>query len=179
MATLELQVNCLCLFVTDSANKVVHILMPGTKGHGGNDGHDGHAENHAHCGRMMQRGFAGETAKSVGLGMEGWALALGPANASADTTLAPRDAASKGQLPNLTELAGGDKKVDAALVGLEPGDRVAARITLRSGWVTRLDSEATWEIAGQSFALAHQVTWWMPDVDGLEWKGHQIGRAHV
>jgi hypothetical protein len=171
MATLELQVNCLCLFVPDPENNVVHILMPGTKGHAGHDGHNGHAESHEHVVRMLHHSFEKEEEKLLGRPMEGWALILGPEQASADLTLLPPQGASQGgALPNLSELTG--KKVPRALVGPEPGDRVAARITLRSGRVTRMASEATWEIGGHPFPLAHQVTWQMSDVDhALEWQG--------
>ncbi|HEV7588509.1 MAG TPA: hypothetical protein VGO40_10375, partial [Longimicrobium sp.] len=163
MATLELQINCLCLFVPDKAAKVVHILMPGTNGHNGHAGHEKHVV------RMLHHSFEG-TEKLMGRGMEGWALILGADHASADTTLVPPAGTPQGGvLPNLSKITG--KTVHPALLGRTPGDLVAARITLRSGGVVRLASEATWVIDGREYALAHQVTWKMEADNLLKWEG--------
>jgi hypothetical protein len=175
MPKLELQFNCLCLFVPDRAAKVVHVLMPGTNGHEGHGGHEKHVV------RMLHHGFEGQE-KLTGRCMEGWALTLGPEHASADTSLRPRwdadqdpvrpawDADQGAVLPDLSELTGG-RTVHRSLLGKVPEDRVAARITLRSGGVARMASEATWEIGGKDFALAHQVTWTMDIDDELRWEG--------
>jgi len=164
MPTLELQINCLCLFVPDEAAQVVHVLMPGT------NGHDGHAGHEKHVVRMLHHSFA-EPGNLTGRDMEGWALTLGPEDASADTSLRPSwEADQDPELPDLSRLTGGNT-VHPALLGTYPGDNVAARITLRSGGILRMASEGTWEIGGQDFALAHQVTWRMEIDDELKWEG--------
>lgn len=170
MASLELQFNCLCLFVPDPENRVVHVLMPATNGEPGH-------EHHKHVVRMFHKSFKGENAKGEkeqdkGRDMEGWALTLGPEEASADTSLnLPPGAFKGGELPNLSditkEVTGIEKMVDRALVGPNPGAGVAARITLRSGGISRMASEATWRLGNRDYALAHQVIWRMSDV------GHQ------
>jgi hypothetical protein len=163
MATLELQFNCLCLFVPDPDNQVVHVLMPATNGH---DGHDGHEQ---HVVRILHPSVK-EVEKGKGLDIEGWALTLGPAQGNAETTLTPPKGKPRGgTLPDLSSLTN-NQRVASALVGPAPGTAVAARITLRSGGVTSLASEAEWEIEGRKFALAHQVTWTMSDGGaGLQW----------
>jgi hypothetical protein len=173
MAKLMLEFRCLCLFVTDPDSKAVHVLMPTMAGH------EGHA-GHQHVVRMLHRTFKnkemdeGTGKKTVGIPMEGWALLLGPENGSANLDLDHKVAAGgkKAELPDLTTITN-DKKVDRALVGPMPGHRVAARVTLRSGKLHDLDSEADWDIDGKPYALAHRVVWEM-DVDPalpLEWKG--------
>lgn len=161
MASLELQFNCLCLFVPDPENRVVHVLMPATNGHPGH-------EHHEHVVRMLHKSFPGDE-KQLGRGMEGWALTLGPEEATADTSLRlPPAAFQGGELPDLSEVTeevtGIKKMVDRELLGLNPGPYVAARITLRSGGVSRMASEATWRLGDRDYALAHQVTWRMSDV---------------
>jgi hypothetical protein len=171
MATLELQFNCLCLFVPDAEERVVHVLMPGTNGHEGHEGHDGHAGHHKHVVRMLHHGFEGGE-KLKGRDMEGWALTIGRENAPADAwtdLLPPRDAVSDGELPDLSKITG--KPVHPALLGKKPNSKVAARITLRSGRVTRITSEAKWKIDRDEFALAHQVTWEMDARSVLSWEG--------
>jgi hypothetical protein len=105
---------------------------------------------------MLHRSFKGEQ-KLKGRDMEGWALTLGSGNADATTDLVPLR--KGGELPDLSDLTG--NKVNRDLVGLDPGDRVAARITLLSGSVVRMAHESKWEIKRRVFPLAHQVTWQM------------------
>ncbi|HEX9938794.1 MAG TPA: hypothetical protein VGB15_16765 [Longimicrobium sp.] len=169
MATLELQFNCLCLFVPEPDKKVVHVLMPRSNGHAGHAGHEKHVV------RMLHKSFKGQE-NTHGRSLEGWALVLGPENASADTNLTHKGTTPGGALPDLSQIThdvlGARKTVDPALLSVTPGGAVAARITLRSGGVTRMASEASWEIGGKEIALAHQVTWRMSDVDHvLRWEG--------
>jgi hypothetical protein len=101
--------------------------------------------------------------------MGGWALTLGPEEASADTSLSlPPGAFKGGELPDLSkvteEVKGTRLMVDRDLVGPNPGPGVTARITLRSGGVSRMASEATWRLGNHDYALAHQVVWRMSDV---------------
>lgn len=192
MATLELEFNCLCLFVPDPNDEVVHVLMPGTDGHP-DDHDDGHAEHGKHVVRMLHRSFKGDE-KLRGRPLEGWALTLGPEtpSPSAVRTLGPKvpsagrtppsktapasrtlvshgDRDSEGELPDLSDITG--RTVDPALLGLNPGSRVAARITLRTGRATRLAYESTWRIENDAthitrdIRIAHQVTWRMEHVD--------------
>jgi hypothetical protein len=162
MASLELQFNCLCLFVPDPENRVVHVLMPATHGHPGHEGHQ-------HVVRMFQKSFTNGNEQLKGRDLAGWALTLGPDEASADTSLSlPPGAFKGGELPNLgkvtEEVKGIKAMVDRALVGPDPGPGVAARITLRSGGISRMASEATWRLGTRDYALAHQVVWRMSDV---------------
>jgi len=174
MATLELQFNCLCLFVPVPDQKVVHVLMPATNDHAG---HAGHAK---HVVRVLHKSFP-EKENVLGRGMEGWALTLGTRDAKTNTFAAPdantdlsppAGAINSGVLPDLTSLTSAANTVAPGLRGDSPGNLVAARITLRSGKVTRIDSEATWEIKRTEFPLAHRVTWEMPGDDVMvEWRG--------
>jgi hypothetical protein len=171
MATLELQFNCMCLFVPEPDKKLVHVLMPSTNGHAG------HPEHEQHVVRMLHKSFkSNENEKTKGRALEGWALTLGPEDASADTNLVHNGTTPGGVLPDLSEITeavlGMRKTISPDLLTAVPGDGVGARITLRSGGVTRMASEAVWEIGGKEVALAHQVTWRMSDVDHvLNWTG--------
>lgn len=174
MTTLDIEFNCLCLFVTDEPAKTVHVLMPAM------NGHDGHADHDKHVVRMLHRSFKGDE-KLFGRPMEGLALELGPDPANARTQLTPPPGAPVGgALPHLGEAvqratgAPGPATVSPQFVGPNPGGRVAARVTLRAGEVIRLASEAEWVIEGVSVALAHRVTWRVPGLDpsaNLSWTG--------
>jgi hypothetical protein len=172
MATLELQFNCLCLFVPDPYNHAVHVLMPATNGQAGHDdhaaqpGHAGHAGSHKHVVRMLHHGFDGDE-RLKGRSMDGWALTLGSADEPLNSDLvAPAGAPRPAALPNLSDITG--NPVRRALLGPNPGPRVAARITLYSGKVSRMASEARWEIDGKGFPIAHQVTWKLEVDPGTE-----------
>ncbi len=168
MATLELQFNCLCLFVPDPVRKAVHVLMPATNGQ---SGHEGHGDDHKHVVRMLHHSFE-EEERRKGRDMEGWALSLGAKNDRWDPVeaLAPVDP-EKAALPDLSAID--DRlRVDPSLLGPDPGSRVAARITLYSGKAHRMAAEARWKIGETELPLAHQVTWKL-EVDpraGLTWE---------
>ena len=158
MPLLELEFNCLCLFAYDEQDGDVHVLMPATHHH------------EKHVVRMFHRSFDKEGEKERGRDFEGWALELGDPSSKAETNLVPPTNPPQGtRLVNLNEIAGAT--VDPTLLRDEPDERVAARVTLRSGRVTRLVSEANWKIGGNVVALAHQVTWQMQGVaHKLDWK---------
>lgn len=149
MATLELVFNCLNLFVTDEENGTVHVLMPTSTGHG---------NKHRHVVRIFHAGLKGDQ-KKHGLSMEGWALILGGTPGTAETDLEPAVAPFlKEELVDLTRVTGG-KTVDKALLADAPHPLVAARVTLRGGRLTQLKAEHEWEVDGQRYRMAHNVTW--------------------
>lgn len=161
MPKLTLVINCLCLFVRDEQEKTVHVLMPAT-GHTGHDGHDGGGghQHPEHLVQVLHRSFDKGQEKDKGRSMKGWALVLGEGDASADTTLEPPVLPPLGdEVVNLTNLI--DKEIERRLVADQHNPEVAARITLRSGRVTRVVAEAEWELKNRSIFLAHQVTWEM------------------
>jgi len=188
MTTLEIEFNCLCLFVPDEPAKTVHVLMPATNGHDGHAGHDKHVVRVLHRSFKGKEKLSGRPEKLFGRPMEGLALELGPEPANARTQLTPPPGAPVGgELPNLADAVqrasggAGPVTVSPNFLGPNPGDLVAARVTLRAGEVIRLASEATWEIEGIPVALAHRVTWRVPGLDPaapLTWTGLN-GKAGV
>ena len=194
MATLQIEFNCLCLFVPDEETDTVHVLMPATKNHaddaevngaagdGHEHGHDGAkpaanaddevpagAKKHAppHAVRLQHPSFANEDQGL--LPIEGWALELGPAGGKAD--LAKLQAEK--QIADLTALTAENgapgKMVDRALLN-QPGGAVLSRVTLRGGRLHSVDSKAVFSLGGQLTQLAHKVVWEMEGVARLEWR---------
>lgn len=167
MATLEIDLNCMCLFVPDPRRGTnvgrVHVLMPATHHcHGGE----------RHVVRMMFRGRDGSEQMRE---LEGWELVLGARPATARTRLEPSSAAADGTIVDLTELTrnGGEGgfRVPRTLIR-DKDPSVACRIVLNAGEVIDLDAQdAEWELGGDSHVMAHRVTWRMelPTAE-LTWK---------
>lgn len=164
MATLQLVIHCLCLYVRDEQNRIVHVLMPATKGH--------HAQHFAHLEHpSFQRPRS----------LEGWALMLGTAGAgtAALETLAPQ---GKREILDLTVATAGaehpmGKRVKRALVN-GPNPAVTSRITLRAGEVTHTIGETFWKFKGRMVEMVTRVSWEMEiadPTDRLEW--HSIGAS--
>lgn len=140
--SLEISIHCLCLFVPEPEAGIVHVLMPVTHGI------DQHVVRLVHS-----------SSPATGISLQGWALQLGGARASADTTLQPQSGRSHGEtIVDLTPVAG-----PLSRQVLRDGS-LAARIELRSGGVRRLESGATWEFGGDRVAMASQVTWSIPGI---------------
>ncbi|HEV2148209.1 MAG TPA: hypothetical protein VGR37_12465 [Longimicrobiaceae bacterium] len=158
MATLEISLNCLCLFVPDPdpQKHVVHVLLPASS-----------AGHHPHVARVLHPKNE-EKFKDVGLPLEGWVLKLGDVNgASADTDLRPKEPPKNGdQIFDITDLAG---KLKTSVI-TDPA-AVVSRVELRAGGVKELKADAVWEINGVPVAMAHRVTWEIPDftADKLDW----------
>jgi hypothetical protein len=142
--------------------------MPRTDGDGPHAGHDKHVVRMFH--RDIKEVKDGKSELETGRSIDGWALVLGQGESSADLSLKPLQEPELGaEIADLTDLTGAT--IDRALVGDAPHDKVAARITLRSGRITRLISEAHFKLGGQTFALAHQVIWKMQGVPHkLDWR---------
>jgi hypothetical protein len=158
MATLELEFNCMCLFVTDPQDGTVHVLMPATGSH-----HGGHQR---HVVRVLHRSFVPNRGRS----MEGWALDL-----RGDPVPPERPAPSDGagpmaEIPDLTAVS--KQKVQRRLVAdWSLPDEVAARVTLRGGRMMNPEGEGTrWMLNDKPMELAHKVVWRMENVsEALTW----------
>lgn len=165
MATLQLVIHCLCLYVRDEQERILHVLMPATKGR--------HAQHFAY---LEHPSF--QKPRSL----EGWALVLGTGSAAGTAaleTLAPR---GKREILNLTAATAGiehptGKRVKRALVkGQNPA--VTSRITLRAGEVTHTLGETLWRFKGRMVEMVTRVYWEMEIADvtaRLEW--HSIGAS--
>jgi|GEM_PF-2506063 len=153
MPSLEISINCLCVFVPNPRAGVMHVLMPPTHGH------------HEHVVRVLHTGSPPE-----GKPMEGWALKVGGGGGPAQTTLQPRQPAAKGEtIVDLSAIAG---PIDPTLTHDDAFPRVAARIDLRAGFLDRLHAEARWRVRKGRIAMAHQVVWKIEDVSDAQvaWK---------
>jgi hypothetical protein len=160
MATLQLEFNCLCLFVRDEVNNVVHVLMPRTD-HPGMD---------RHVVRVYHPKFPDPP---VGKSMEGLEWILGPTTGSAEcSTLATND---DGEVVDVTVTSGdasghNGKKAHKDLV-TQAHAHVLTRVTLRAGRVLDRDARAKWKLKGREVYMAHRVVWEIDDVpDTLTWK---------
>lgn len=154
MATLQIVFHCLCLYVRDEENRIVHVLMPATKGH--------HAE---HFARMKHHSFDGaDNSRSLA----GWALTLGPAAGSAQLdTLRPQQ---EREILDLTAVTGGRTVRKELVTGRN--DAVTARITLGAGGVAHTVAETFWRFDNRLVEMVMQVVWEMEidDVEApLEW----------
>lgn len=148
MATLQIEFNCLCLFVRDETNHIVHVLMPSTH------------PPHKHVVMLYHH-----TAFPGGHPMEGLEWVLGTGGTADLLSLAPTADGVIVDLTKVTEDAAGQngKKVADALVSTAHTD-VLTRVTLRAGSVVARNSEATWRLKGVEVAMAHQVIW---EIDGV------------
>jgi hypothetical protein len=168
MATLLIEFNCMCVLVpdplpgTEGKLGIVHVLMPSTE-------HPLSACNHGgperHVVRMLHPSFAAQHPR--GLSMDGWALELGPRDAAvADTTLEPAQRVpEEARVVDLSGLTG--QQIPRRLV--ERGDtaEVNARISLRSGRLAAIQSEATWDFNNTHVDMAFRFVWEM-EVDPEE-----------
>lgn len=153
MPSLEISINCLCVFVPNPRAGVMHVLMPPTQGH------------HEHVVRVLHHG-----SPEKGKPMEGWALKLGGVPQPAETTLQPRHPATKGE--TIVDLSGIAGPVDPTLLEDDAFPRrVAARVDLRAGYVDRLNAEAQWRLRSGRIVMAHQVVWKIDDISDaqVEW----------
>ncbi len=145
MATLELSINCLCLFVPDKTANTVHVLMPATNGH------------HRHVARVLFKG-----SPATGRSMEGWALEVGGTVGAANTALALAAPPHGEEIVDLNALTG--RRLDWALVRDLHHPRVVSRIVLRAGALKEMRSEARWTLGGRPQAMATQVVWRVEDL---------------
>jgi hypothetical protein len=174
MATLQIEFNCLCLFVRDETEKILHVLMPATGHH--HAGHpSGSARPHPAHGieEHLARLVLGDSPDAPQVPLEGWSLELGPAAGAAQLhTLDPP--VGDAQVVDLTRLtsngqnAPGRKVARALTTGSH--QKIASRFTLRAGQVTDVEAQAEWLFKGEPLEMAHRVVWEIDDVpDELPW----------
>lgn len=139
------------------------------RSHGGerHDAHDGLSE---HVVRLLHPSFP---EGNGGRPLEGWTLELGPqkGEASTDLTLLTTKAeiVDLDKLTEVTEAEGG-RKVKPELI-TTPNSTIATRITLRTGKLISLESEAVWKLNGKEVHMAHRGVWEIDNAeDALEWK---------
>lgn len=189
MPKLELELNCLMHFVPGEEG-VVHVLMPGT-GHGNSAGTEPHhahhashaagaeaapgspaadpAHEHEHVVRLFFEGYE----PTGGLPLEGWALALGGATASADTSLRPVKPHLNGEeIARITEHAG---PLPETMVTDAAYPDVVARLELRAGYIGKLSSEAKWKLGSENVVMAYQVVWVIDDISDADVRWTRMG----
>lgn len=157
---LKISFTCLCFFVPDESNGVMHVLMPATCSHGANDGH---VEKHDVSlmypapnggGRLDEQGHrmeAGQPGDYEYMDLKGWKLVLGEGQTPAVTAL-------KIGIPDVSAAAGG---VNRALVDTPPDDLIAAQVVLASGENKNNYAAATWTFNGATGPIAQRVVWEM------------------
>lgn len=159
MATLKIDFNCMCLFVTDETTGDLHVLMPNTSGH---------SVGHQHVVRMVFRDSNGETIKRP---MERWALNISSAAPPQEgEPTAAKSVLDEALIVNLTEVTG--KRIDPDLVTGAASDRVISRVTIRGGHVdaVKAQSKHRWLLKEHEYFMAHQVTVRMESVpEVLHW----------
>lgn len=159
MATLKIDFNCMCLFVTSQEDGAVHVLMPSTSGHG---------PDHQHLARLVYRDRAGTLQLAP---MEGWALSLGMEMHSRGEEPDPAEAVRREALiVNLSDITG--SRVPRELVTGENPDGVISRVTIHSGQLPSVGVSAKhkWTLRGRRYFMAHQVRFRIEDVPNvLDW----------
>lgn len=181
MATLEIDFNCMCVFVPDHKNHRVHVLMPSTSDHNDHNDHSHAAPESGgvapgcadqHIVRLWHSSFHSQGGSYQGIDMAGWALELGEKSGSADTVLEPlTPARGCPRAVNLTYVADG-LQVRRELVPEIPvyHPEVVSRVTLYGGRVTALHAEARWKLKGRTIFMAHRVSWEIDNVpEELKW----------
>jgi hypothetical protein len=157
--TLRITFSGLCLFVPEraaggSAGRM-HVLMPGMSGHG-HHGEDRHVAALAYdTGHLAPGGTpTGLTAMAPLSGRQ----LIPVAGQSANLALC-------GHIPDLREITG--QQVDADLLAADTANKLAARVTLGAGQITRVSPGVCWEWRpGELRPIANRVEWEIADVEG-------------
>lgn len=150
MLTLDIDLNCMCLFVpqpgSDGTTGSMHVLMPCT--------HQQEGAN-KHVARMLFRDRAG---RFPHLDLANWSLTVGSAPGTASTTLVPSVPSPEGAVvADLTAPTG--RRIDPKLV-TQPNRSVISKITFNTGKVTSIRGQLPrWTFLGQPASLAHRVVW--------------------
>lgn len=172
MATLEIEFNCMCVFVAAPDEAIMHVLMPSTCNHAHHGhGDHGHGEGvERHVVRILHPKFPPE-----GISMEGWALDLGgESGASADLTLQPMERIGAETIVNLTELSGGET-ISPSLLAKAGHPAINARVTLRSGRLMSAPAEVKWNFKGEPVEMSYRATWRMEVAPDTPLKWSNIG----
>jgi hypothetical protein len=157
MPILEVDLNCMCLFVPDpqpgTDQGTVHVLMPCTHHHTNEDLH------------VAQLGYADAAGNPARVRLEGWALGLGNARQPTAACRLEEPDRSRGEMiVNLTDLtqrnAGhGGRRVPRAMLDAQHPD-VVARVSFYGGNITQIEPQwPNWLLDGKRVDMAHQVTW--------------------
>ncbi len=196
MATLQIEFNCLCMFVPDErdpSHRVVHVLMPDTtkhfRGEHGAEQHAGHGGPRAQgedlgCGdvpepHVVRLYHSALADPNQGIPMEGWTLVLGGASNSAETgSLAHTSPGMVVDLTYVTSDAQGSngRKVPRLLVDGKH-EKVISRVSLYGGQAVEAPEQIEWKIKKVGkFKMAYQVVWQIDDVsETLEWLSVNTG----
>ncbi|HEY0152214.1 MAG TPA: hypothetical protein VGB92_09465 [Longimicrobium sp.] len=157
--TLRITFSGLCLFVPEPAASGtggrMHVLMPGMSGHG-HHGEDRHVAAVAYdTGHLAPGGTpTGLTAMAPLTGRQ----LIPVAGAEASLALC-------GHIPDLGEITG--QQVDPDLLGADTSNKLAARVTLGAGQITRVSPGVCWEWRpGELRPIANRVEWEIADVEG-------------
>ncbi|HZG41433.1 MAG TPA: hypothetical protein VEY93_00640 [Longimicrobium sp.] len=152
MATLEIEFHCLCLFVRDEANDVVHVLMPRT-----------HAHHDPHVVMLYHASFPD------GRPMHGLELVLAGTGSVDLQSLEPTSDGTIVDLTTVTDRGNGGRKSPPDRVNTKHS-KVRTRVTLKSGKVVGRANEAEWLFRGTSVPMAYKVVWEISGVpDTLQW----------
>ncbi|HZG41432.1 MAG TPA: hypothetical protein VEY93_00635 [Longimicrobium sp.] len=159
MFTLQIQFYCLCLFVRDSAQKRVHVVMPDTH------------ECHRHLVKLY-RVAADNTLHELGR-MEGLELVLGQASGTGSADLDSLGLPDGGEVVDLTYVtenaSGVGLKAPLELVNETPRE-VVSRVKVGDGRAVRREAEAYWRFKNERVFMAHTLTWEINNVpDVLVW----------
>lgn len=157
MATLEVNLNCMCLFVPDpqpgSTTGAVHVLMPCTHRYARADLH------------VVRMDYVDAQGQRVVAELEGWALELGDRAAPrASVQLALPDGGRADQIPNLTHLTRDTadpigRRVPRSMIEGRHHE-VISRISFYDGAISAIESQwPQWLLNDTQVALAHLVTW--------------------
>lgn len=150
MATLEIDFNCMCMYVPGKSG-AMHVLLP-KMGH--HTAHDAHAvvlayHDMNHCLQVVP--------------MEHWELIVDGTTPRPTLWSYIAAIAFRNRLVNLSDLT--KKPVDPQRVTSQTPDGVVSRITLRKGRITRVDAQwHVWRVKGAKYRLAHRVTWRVENV---------------
>lgn len=158
--TLRITFSGMCLFVPEPAaagspTGRMHVLMPGMFGH-----HHGGADRHVAAvaydtGHLVSGSAPTGITAVASLAGEQLVPVVG-----ASATLALCD-----HIVDLRPVTG--RGVAPDVLGADTGHRLAARVTLGAGGVTRVAPGVCWEWApGEFRPIANRVEWEIPDVDG-------------
>lgn len=150
MAQLEIEFHCLCLFVRDEANNIVHVLMPTTH-------HDPHVVMLYHA------------SFPDGKRIHGLELVLAGTGSAVLSTLAPNERGEIVDLTKVTDRGTGGRKTPADRVSTKH-PKVLTRVRLKSGKVIDRDHQAEWLFRDTPRRMAYKVVWEISGVaDKLEW----------
>jgi hypothetical protein len=168
MASLEINFQCMCLFVPvprapRSRRGTVHVLMPTTCCRAGG------ADIEEHVVKLIHD----DTADPKGVSLAGHKLELGAEPGSANLSLKPRVRTQEKRQPeivNLTRLT--RLRVPQALLSDGAG-KVNARVVLRGGYLKKLAAEKVWQFGTRDVFMAHRMTWRIDGIskDQVNWTG--------